>query len=116
MRERPHERSVRVDAPMLGFPILLEHLQSTALPRLVARQSDALCDDPIHFLPHKHLCQRELRLGTECRHGLITDLQQRAPRNRVFVMLDLRFDEQLVFVFEGTRRIEGALPTVEECG
>jgi hypothetical protein len=84
----------------IALRLPVEHLEAAALPRGVRGQPQPTRNDPVDFLPHQNLGERDLVRLPEDLDRFVTDFQQRAARDRVLVILDFALDEQLVFVLE----------------
>ena len=88
----PGERTIGTKPEILRPPVLLDELQAPALPGAKCRDSQSFPDDLVDFCPDEELVHVELFLGIQLRDRLITNFQQRGPRDREFVILDLILD------------------------
>lgn len=91
---------VRRQSPIFRLAVLGEYFDPPALPHLVAIELDTFRNNTVDFLPHHDFRERDLGLVAEGRNRFIADFEQRATRNRVFVVLDFVLYVQLVFVLK----------------
>lgn len=110
-RNLADQRGIRGEPPVLRTTVLFEEFNPAPAPGRKGRNTDSTADQRVDLGPNKDLAELELVSLPKLIDRLVTEAEQRRPRDRVLIVLDLLLDVNIVFVSErALRKVRHEIP------